>query len=98
MNMEDLTHKVLEALAKAQSNALERKNPIVDVDHVLLALLEDNEGLYPRILQALNLKSDDFVRLVKESITSKATVSDIEPDKLGIGYDLNQWLLKANQE
>ncbi len=98
MNMEDLTHKVLEALAKAQSNALERKNPIVDVDHVLLALLEDHEGLYPRILQALNLKSDDFVRLVKESITSKATVSDIEPDKLGIGYDLNQWLLKANQE
>jgi len=98
MDMNQFTNKVMEALSAAASNAAEKKHSVIDVDHVLEVLLKDSSGLYPRILEYLHQNKEVFAKLVQESIQSKATVSSIDPERMNISYDLNQWLKNAEKE
>jgi ATP-dependent Clp protease ATP-binding subunit ClpB len=50
MNANQFTQKLQEALASAQNAALTAHNQAVDVEHLLAALLQDNEGLASSIL------------------------------------------------
>ena len=53
MNTSKLTQKSQEALQEAQSQALRRQHGEVDGEHLLLALLEQPEGVLPRILRRI---------------------------------------------
>jgi ATP-dependent Clp protease ATP-binding subunit ClpB len=50
MNINRFTEKVQEALRAAQSSAASYSHQQVDVEHLLLALLEQEGGLAPSIL------------------------------------------------
>lgn len=45
MNLQKFTQKSLEAIQNAQSNAVEYGNPQLDQQHLLLALLQQEDGL-----------------------------------------------------
>ena len=45
MNFQKLTQKSIEAIQGAQSLAMDRKNPQVEQEHLLLALLQQEGGL-----------------------------------------------------
>ncbi|HHE71276.1 MAG TPA: type VI secretion system ATPase TssH, partial [Chloroflexi bacterium] len=47
------TEKTQQALLRAQGLATERGNPQIDPEHLLLALLEQTDGVVPRIVLAL---------------------------------------------
>ena len=47
MDFNKLTRKSQEALSEAQGIAIGNNNQEVDVEHLLLALLRDGEGLIP---------------------------------------------------
>ena len=47
MNLQKFTQKSLEAIQNAQSNAVEYGNPQLDQQHLLLALLQQEDGLIP---------------------------------------------------
>ena len=51
MNMQKFTQKSLEAIQNAQSSAIEYGNPMLDQQHLLLALLQQEDGLIPQLLQ-----------------------------------------------
>ena len=51
MNLQKFTQKSLEAIQNAQSNAVEYGNPQLDQQHLLLALLQQEDGLIPGLLQ-----------------------------------------------
>jgi len=51
MNLNRFTEKAQDALARAQSAAVSRQNQGVDVEHLLAALLEDDQGLAASILK-----------------------------------------------
>ena len=51
MNNEKLTQKSQEAIQMAQQIALRHSHQTVDVPHLLLALLEQEDGLVTRILE-----------------------------------------------
>ncbi|HTY55779.1 MAG TPA: ATP-dependent chaperone ClpB [Candidatus Binataceae bacterium] len=51
MNLNRFTEKAQEALGRAQSAAVSRQNQGVDVEHLLGALLEDEQGLAASILK-----------------------------------------------
>jgi ATP-dependent Clp protease ATP-binding subunit ClpB len=55
MNPSKWTQKTQEALQEAQSEALRRGNTEVEVGHLLVALLEQPEGLVPRLLERLDV-------------------------------------------
>ncbi len=51
MNLNRFTEKAQEALGRAQSAAVSRQNQGVDVEHLLNALLEDEQGLAASVLK-----------------------------------------------
>jgi ATP-dependent Clp protease ATP-binding subunit ClpB len=55
MDPNRLTQKTQEALHDAQTKALRYGHTEVDVEHLLLALLEQSEGLVPRLLERLEI-------------------------------------------
>ncbi|AXA36825.1 MAG: ATP-dependent chaperone ClpB [Candidatus Hydrogenedentota bacterium] len=55
MNAEKLTVKAAEALQTAQSLATKNGNPEITTEHLLLALVTQEEGIVPPILQALGV-------------------------------------------
>lgn len=58
MDMNSCTNKVLEALQNGGQYALEMSHPIIDVEHVLKALLNDADGLFCRILSNTDVYKD----------------------------------------
>ncbi|MDX6625725.1 MAG: ATP-dependent Clp protease ATP-binding subunit ClpB [Solirubrobacterales bacterium] len=55
MDPNRLTQKTQEALGEAQAAALRRGNTEISIEHLLLALLEQPEGLVPRLLERLDV-------------------------------------------
>ena len=53
MNTQKLTKKSVEAIENAQSTAVANSNQQIDQLHILSALLEQEEGLIPQLLQAM---------------------------------------------
>ena len=52
MDLNHFTQKSQEALGEAQKIAIQRGHQEVDGEHLLLALLDQAEGLVPRLLQS----------------------------------------------
>ena len=53
MNIEKFTQKSLEALKNAQEIAIEEQNAQVEQEHLLFALLEDENGLIKELLNKM---------------------------------------------
>ena len=63
MNMNQFTQKSLAAIQGAQDAAQERGNQQIEQEHLLLALLSDEQGLVPQLLTA---RAEDCVRAIRE--------------------------------
>ena len=55
MNGEKWTEAMQEAFGRAAQNALALNQQIVDVEHLMYALLEDSSGIFYRLLTKLNI-------------------------------------------
>ncbi|MCX8046333.1 MAG: hypothetical protein N3A70_05560, partial [Anoxybacillus gonensis] len=55
MNMQQMTEKVQEAFMQAQSLAVEKQHQEVDVEHVCVALLQQEDGLARRIYEKMSV-------------------------------------------
>ena len=65
MNLQKFTQKSLEAIQNAQSNAVEYGNPQLDQQHLLLALLQQEDGLIPGLLQKMNINVNGLTQAVE---------------------------------
>jgi ATP-dependent Clp protease ATP-binding subunit ClpB len=70
MDLNDLTVKSQEALAAAQDLARQRGQSRADVEHVLLALLEQPEGLVPRLLRQMDIDVESLRRAAQKEVDS----------------------------
>jgi len=97
MDVNKMTQKVREALAAAQAGAVRRQHPYVEAEHVLLALLEQEEGLAPRLFSKMNVPLAEFVpeleRVVEE--LPRVTGGNGGPDNVYISGRLNRLLVQA---
>lgn len=62
MNTEKYTKKALESVNSANTLALERNNQQIAPEHIVYALLNDDEGLIPKILTKCGVSSPDLLR------------------------------------
>ena len=60
MNMDKLTQKSQEALQEAHSAALRHGHSEADVEHLLLALLQQEQGILPRILGRMEVDAREL--------------------------------------
>jgi ATP-dependent Clp protease ATP-binding subunit ClpB len=75
MDPNKLTQKNQEALHDAQTKALRYGHPEVDVEHLLLALLEQPEGLIPRLLERMQADPSALHDAVERQLEGRPRVS-----------------------
>ncbi|MEL7564612.1 MAG: ATP-dependent chaperone ClpB [Dehalobacterium sp.] len=100
MDLNRLTQKSMEGLQQAETKALKYGNTEIDIEHLVAALLEQQEGLVPRILTALNIVPENFLKEVEKVLESKPRVSGPgrEPGKIYVSRAVNNVLVKAEDE
>ncbi len=100
MDMNRLTQKSQEALQKAQNLAVEYGHTEVSPEHLLAALLEDAEGLVPRLFNRMNVPLEDLKSRLIGEITRKPRVSGpgMRPDQVYVTRELSQILVNAESE
>jgi len=75
MNMESLTQKSQEALAEAQRIAQRSGHTETDGEHLLAALLQQEGGLVPRLLVAMQVDVDELKGAVEAELRRKPKVT-----------------------
>ncbi len=100
MDPNKLTQKTQEALQAAQSDAVKRGHIEVDGEHLLMALLQQQGGLVPRLLQKVDVPVDNLATELRRELERRPSVSGLgtEAGKVYVTQRLNRLLLKAEEE
>jgi ATP-dependent Clp protease ATP-binding subunit ClpB len=75
MDINKLTQKSQEALQAAQTKGLRYGHQEVDSEHLLLALLEQPEGLVPRLLARMDVPVEPLKSEVERELSRRPRVS-----------------------
>lgn len=99
MDINKFTQKTQEALQSAQTLALQANNTEVDTDHLLLALINQEDGVTGKLLKKLDLSSKILAEEVEKSIQTKPKVTGggTDPSRIMVTKSLNQALIKAEE-
>jgi ATP-dependent Clp protease ATP-binding subunit ClpB len=100
MDLQKLTQKSQEAVAQAQANATRLGHQEVDTPHLLLALLDQPDGLVPRLLQRMERPVSALTSAVRGDLERRPKVSGggTEAGKIYVTQALQQTLVKAEDE
>lgn len=100
MDPNKLTQKSQEALHEAQVEALRYGHQEVDGEHLLLALLEQPEGLVPRLFKKMDVPVENLKAEVVAEIQKRPSISGpgTEAGKIYVTQRLNRLLIKAQEE
>lgn len=95
----EMTEKVQEAFGRAQTLATENQHQEVDVEHVCIALFEQEDGLARRICEKMSVPVAALLDEWKKQLNKKPQViSSSEAGKIYVTNRLQQWLVRAEQE
>ncbi|RLB00427.1 MAG: ATP-dependent chaperone ClpB [Deltaproteobacteria bacterium] len=100
MDINRLTQKSQEALQEAQARAIQYGHVEIDGEHLLLALVEQEDGLIPRLLTKMDVPVESFRQALVKELERRPKVSGpgVEPGKVYVTQRLNKLLIKAEQE
>lgn len=100
MDMNRLTEKSQEAIHDAENIAVGLGHQEVDVEHLLLALLQQNEGLIPGLFNRAEIDPVGVIREMEDNLNKRPRVSGgaSEAGKVYITQRLNQLLNRAEKE
>ncbi|HXO19237.1 MAG TPA: Clp protease N-terminal domain-containing protein, partial [Thermoanaerobaculia bacterium] len=100
MDMNRLTQKSQEAVQSAQTQALRYGHQEVDGEHLLLALLDQPEGLVPRLLNRMDASAEALKTATEADLSRRPKVSGpgVEAGKVYVTQRLQQVFLKAEDE
>ncbi len=99
MNMNQFTQKSLSAIQCAQDLAREYGQQQIEQQHLLLALVSDQEGFIPQLLTAMGMTVPSFEAAVKGEVGKLPKVSGggREADKIYVAQDVDKALKGAEQ-
>jgi len=100
MDINRFTQKSQEALQEAQNRAVRFGHNEIDGEHLLLALLDQEEGLISRLFKKLEIPHDSFKSELEREIQKRPSVSGpgSEPGKAFVTQRLSKVLVKAEEE
>ncbi|MCL2033274.1 MAG: ATP-dependent chaperone ClpB [Oscillospiraceae bacterium] len=99
MDMQKFTQKSYEAIKSAQSLAIENANSEIEQEHLLHALLAQENGLIVQLFSRLGYETDTLIAGVRELIERLPRVGGPgrEPDKIYISQDVDRILVHAEK-
>ena len=83
MNMNQFTQRSLAAIQGAQELAVEHGNQQIEQEHLMLALLTDEQGFIPQLLSAMGMTVPSFAAAVKAEVEKLPKVSGGGRDQSG---------------
>jgi ATP-dependent Clp protease ATP-binding subunit ClpB len=100
MDVEKFTQKSQEAIQLAQDAAVRRGHQQLDGEHLLLALLEQEEGLVPRLLAKMDISVDEVKQALEAELAKRPSVAGpgAELGKAYVTQRLQAALVKAQDE
>jgi len=94
MNLNNFTIKAQETIAQAQQLAFNNSNPTIETEHLLKALLSDEDSPVQYLLKKNNLNLAFLESKVDEAISKLPKVQGTEPAQ-AIGREANNVILRA---
>lgn len=98
MKFEKFTDKAQEAVVEAQQLALKLDNQQVDVEHLHLALLEQEDGLIPKLLEIIGVNTSKLKQELEQELDRLPKVYGTNVEQVYATRRLNQVLIKAEDE
>ena len=100
MDLNKFTEKSQAALQEAQAIGTRQQHQAIDVEHLALALMEQEEGLVPRLVEKAGVAPDLLKRKIQESLDRIPRVSGDTTTGQGIHVTqrLNKLLVTAQDE
>ena len=99
MDLSTFTKKSQEALSEAQTLAATAGNMSVEVEHLLLSMLRQKDGLIPRILARMEIDAGGLAQDVERELARLPRISGpgAEPGRIYVSQRLNQILVNARE-
>jgi len=96
MNTERFTQRAQEAVYNAHELAQAKSHSLIDVEHLLLALLQQREGIVPQLLNKLDVRPESVALEVEEELNRLPKVQG--PVQVYMSPGLTAVLRSAQQE
>ncbi len=98
MNLQKYTQKSIDAIQNTQNIASEYQNPQIEQQHLVYALLTQQEGLIPQLLIQIGVNINGIVNRVQEEISKLPHVSGSrEAGKIYIASDMDKIFTKSEK-
>src|ERR1700748_827683 len=99
MDLNKFTERATAALGSAQEEATRLGNQAVDVEHLLYALLTQENGLVPRLFEVLKVSLDLITSKTQSALDRLPKISGSgATGQVGITHRLNQLLVHAQDQ
>ena len=100
MNAQKFTQKSIEAIQDAQNLALENNNMQIEEEHLLCALLTQENGLIPQLLKKMEIDDKSVLGLTQNKIEllSRVTGPGREAGKIYVSQDVDRVLVSSEKE
>ncbi len=100
MNLDKFTHKAQEAITGCRTLLTRFGHSQVTPEHVLLSLLEQEDGIAGKVLERLNVKTEDAIEQVSQYLQSqpKGSAVSTAKDEIHVSSKLMQTLELADKE
>jgi ATP-dependent Clp protease ATP-binding subunit ClpB len=100
MDPQRFTQKTQEAFLAAQAEAVRRSHVETDVEHLLWAMLEQEDGLVPRLLRKADVPVDDVRAAVEADLRRRPQLTGpgVEPGTVYVTQRLSKLMVRAEDE
>lgn len=95
MNIQKFTQKSMEAVQDCEKLAYEYGNQEIEQEHLLVALLQQENGLIPQMIEKMEIQLEYFKDNAIRHLEARTKVSG---GQVYVGKDLNQVLIHAEDE
>ncbi len=95
MNIHKFTQKSIQAVQDCEKIAMEYGNQEIEQEHLFFALLTQEDGLIPKMMEKMGLDVNLVVNRVEQAVGKRVKV---QGGKQYVGQDLNNVLLHAEDE
>ena len=96
MNIQKFTQKSIEAINNCEKLAYDYGNQELEQEHLLVALLQQEDGLIPKLIEKMEIDLNHFKLNALSKLAARTKVSG--DSQLFVGKDLNNVLIHAEDE
>ena len=95
MNIQKFTQKSIEAINDCEKLAYDYGNQELEQEHLLVALLQQEDGLIPKLIEKMEINLEHFI---KNAVSKLEARPKVQGGQLHVGQALNNVLIHAEDE